>query len=205
MSETSDNRWKCRAKRFSLLTAAVSLWFLFVYGGADWVASQHSYRIPIGMNWERNIPYVPATVVAYMSIYGLFLLAPFLLRQQSELEQFSVALAVMIGIGGVVFLLFPGESLFEPLQPQSWQSWIRVADALNLDNNYLPSLHVGLSVACVTAYTRRTSPFFSWLLWAWAIAIALSTLLLHEHHVIDVVTGWCLASVCVRYFLPTNG
>jgi len=32
----------------------------------------------------------------------------------------------------------------------------------------------------------------------WAAAIALSTLLTHQHHILDVLTGWALASVCIK-------
>jgi membrane-associated phospholipid phosphatase len=35
-------------------------------------------------------------------------------------------------------------------------------------------------------------------LWCWAAAVAWSTLFMHEHYVIDVLAGWCLAVACVR-------
>jgi len=35
-------------------------------------------------------------------------------------------------------------------------------------------------------------------LWSWAAMIAASTVLIHQHHVLDVATGWLLALICVR-------
>ncbi len=189
---------------FVCLGVALNAWFLLVYGGADWVTGRHSYRVPIAMEWESRIPYLPASVVAYMSIYGLFLLAPFVLRETRPLNQLARAIFVMIAISGVFFLAVPSELDFQPQQPQSWKTWIWVADTLNLHYNCIPSLHVGLSVACVAAFTRYTAGMFSFFLWLWAAAVAASTMLLHQHHLIDVLTGWWLALFCVRLFRP-NG
>jgi membrane-associated phospholipid phosphatase len=189
--------------RFVFLGAALNAWFLLVYGGADWVTGRHSYRVPIAMDWESRIPYLPASVVAYMSIYGLFLLAPFALRETRQLNQLAAAIFVMIAIAGVFFLAVPGELTFPPQEPKSWKTWIWVADTLNLHYNCVPSLHVGLSVACVAAFTRYTGGMFSFFLWLWAAAVAASTMLLHQHHLIDVLTGWWLGLFCVRRFFPS--
>ena len=73
-----------------------------------------------------------------------------------------------------------------------------LADRLNLTYNLVPSLHVALSLACIAAFSTRTAPVGKTLLWIWATGIAISTILTHQHHVIDVVTGWLLATISVR-------
>jgi membrane-associated phospholipid phosphatase len=67
-----------------------------------------------------------------------------------------------------------------------------------LEYNMVPSLHVALSVCCVAIFVRRATAFGRVLLWSWAAAIALSTLLTHQHHVIDAVTGWLLGLAVSR-------
>jgi membrane-associated phospholipid phosphatase len=177
----------------------VSGWFLLVYGGADWLTAQHSLRIPLAMPWERNIPFVPAASTAYMSLYGLFLLAPFLLVERGQLERLAWTLVVLIGIAGVGFVLLPADLEYAPLSYEGpWQGLMRFADQLNLHYNLAPSLHVGLSVACVAVYARSATARQTTLLWCWAAAIAASTLLTHQHHVVDVILGWALAIACVR-------
>ena len=73
-----------------------------------------------------------------------------------------------------------------------------VADRANLTYNLVPSLHVALTNVCVAAFASRATGMGTALLWIWATGIAVSTLLTHQHHVFDVLTGWLLASLAVR-------
>jgi hypothetical protein len=63
-----------------------------------------------------------------------------------------------------------------------------------LDHNAVSSLHVALSCACAAAYAGRCGRIGKALLGTWAAAIALSTLLTHQHHLLDVVTAIALAA-----------
>lgn len=185
--------------RFAILSGLVSIWFLIVYVGADWVTRQHTFRVPIAMPWEQSIPFFPATVVLYMSMYGLFLPAPFVFRTASQLDRFAGALLLLITIAGIGFLLIPAELTYASPPSSSWDGWFEIADTLNLTYDFVPSLHVGFAVACAAAYQGRAERWLSVSAWIWAVGVAASTLLLHQHHVIDVVGGWMLAQVCVRY------
>jgi membrane-associated phospholipid phosphatase len=40
------------------------------------------------------------------------------------------------------------------------------------------------------------------LLWLWAAAIAASTVLTHQHHIIDAVTGWALGVIAFTVTAP---
>ncbi len=130
--------------------------------------------------------------------------SPFRVAQTRQLNQLASAIFIMIAISGVIFLAVPSEPAFQPVEPESWKTLIWVADTLNLHYNCVPSLHVGLSVACVAAFTRYTAGMFSLFLWLWAAAVAVSTMLLHQHHLIDVLTGWWLALFCVRRSFPNS-
>jgi membrane-associated phospholipid phosphatase len=68
----------------------------------------------------------------------------------------------------------------------------------HFDYNMVPPLHVALSVCCIAAFVRRASQPGSTLLWIWAAAIALSTLLTHQHHVVDAISGWSVGIVTDR-------
>jgi membrane-associated phospholipid phosphatase len=58
--------------------------------------------------------------------------------------------------------------------------------------NLIPSLHVALSTATLAAYGTCRGAWGRILLAVWGGLIGLSTLLTHQHHVVDVVTGLLL-------------
>jgi membrane-associated phospholipid phosphatase len=186
-----------------LLSLANTLWFLVVYGGADWLTAHRSLRVPVHFAAELSIPFVPGMTVFYMSLYGLFVLAPFVLRTRREFAAAVATMAVAIGASGVLFLLLPAQLAFAPVREDQLGAWAgiyHVADDLNLTYNLLPSLHVAFAVICVSIFSPRAPDSRSLrpLLWLWALLIAASTVLTHQHHVLDAVAGWLLAIVCVR-------
>jgi membrane-associated phospholipid phosphatase len=181
------------------LIAVVGLWFGLVYGGADWVTARRSYRVRLHFDAELGVPFVPAAVLLYLSIYLLFFLAPFVLRTRGELRALAVTQAAVILVAGLCFLLFPGELLFPPAPDLgAWSGLVGFAKRVALDHNLAPSLHVALSVVCVAVYARRAGFAGRALLWLWAAAVGASTLLLHQHYLVDVVTGFALGLAGVR-------
>jgi len=185
----------------ALLSLANALWFALVYGGADALTRRRTWRVPVHLPGELRIPFIPAMTVFYMSLYVLFVLAPFILRTRREVRALVCTLALVIAAGGMGFLLFPAELAFAPpsegeLGP--WADLYHLADALNLTYNLVPSLHVAMSVVCVAIFSPRAPEAGKLLLWSWAVLIAASTLLIHQHHLLDVVTGWLLALVGVK-------
>src|SRR5262249_50757219 len=62
-----------------ILGGAVNLWFALIYGGADFVTARRSFRLRLYFDAELAMPFVPATVLVYLSIYLLFWSAPFIL------------------------------------------------------------------------------------------------------------------------------
>ena len=184
-----------------LLSLANGLWFVLVYGGADRLTALHGWRVPVHLAAELRIPFVPAMTVFYMSLYLLFLLAPFILRTRREFRAAVLTMASVIFVGGIAFLLIPAELAFSPPRPEelgAWAGLYHLADDLNLTYNLLPSLHVAFAVVCVSAFSPHAPPAGKALLWLWAVLIAASTVLTHQHHILDVITGWLLALACGR-------
>ena len=67
-----------------------------------------------------------------------------------------------------------------------------VADLTRLiagTHNLLPSLHVGLTLVIVLTVWPHSKPLARWLIGLWALGLGASTLLTHQHHVLDVLAG----------------
>jgi membrane-associated phospholipid phosphatase len=182
------------------LAAAVSLWWGLVYGGADYATGRHGVRVRLHLPWEPRVPLVPAAVLGYLSVNLLFVLAPFVLRTGRQLRAFAATLALAVLAAGPCFLLLPAAAAFPPLGDLgAWDGPVRFAKAVALTNNYFPSLHVALAVASVGVYAGCAGGAARAALWLWAAVIAASTVLLHQHYVVDVVAGWAVGLACVRW------
>ena len=70
---------------FLRLAVPVGLWFALVFYGADWVTGLHPYRVRVHLDWETAIPFVPAVLLVYTSMYSLFALPPFVLHTRRAL------------------------------------------------------------------------------------------------------------------------
>ena len=182
-------------------TALVSVWFAFVFLGANELTAQHALRVRVHLDVELQFPFVPAFTLIYMSLYALFLAVPFVLRTRREITTLALSQAASILVAGICFLLIPGQLAYPPptdAQLGPWQPLFHFADRLNLDYNLVPSLHVALSVVCIEMFVPRTNSTGKLCLRGWGLLIAASTLLTHQHHLVDAVTGFMLALAVVR-------
>jgi membrane-associated phospholipid phosphatase len=139
------------------------------------------------------MPFYPGVAIIYLSLSPLLWLSVFMLQTREQLKSFAKGLAWLIVVSGIGFLLLPGEDVRTRTVGTDFFDQIYVcADWINMSNNYLPSLHVGMAILCAGVYSRTASLKTSVLIWLWAAAIALSTLLMHEHYLADVITGGVL-------------
>ena len=186
--------------RFAWLLSSLSgAWFALVYLGCEWITAQRVLRVPVHLPFELFIPLFPPALLFYMSIYLLFLAGPFVVRDRRAFRVLICALAVTTLAGGIGFLLLPSSAAFPPPGDLGvWAGLYRLADRMNLDYNMVPSLHVALSVCCIMAYAKYASHVGRMLLWSWGAAIAVSTVLTHQHHLVDAMSGWVLGTTAFR-------
>ena len=182
------------------LTVAFGLIFLVSYGGASKLSPLVPWHIEIGFAFEKAIPFIPAAAVAYLSVIPLLLAAPFLLRSVRELWPLFAVLVTETLIGAFFFLALPAQATFGDRHADGLAGVLfHLADTLNLEGNKLPSLHVALALSAGLAYAPKFGKLGRALLSLWVWAIIASTLLLHEHHLVAVVAGLLLASLCVHF------
>src|SRR6266404_6910253 len=189
-----------RLKAFTV-AAELSVLFLVVYSGCNWITGQRSHVGSFYFQWERGIPFVPFMILPYMSIDLFFVAAPFFCRTEQELRIFSRRVIAAILIAGLCFLLFPLRFAFPRPQASGWLGavfdWFRGVD---LPFNLFPSLHAALLLLLVDVYARNLRGIFLLAVMSWFFLIALSPLLTYQHHVIDIVGGFVLAGYCFYLF-----
>ncbi len=182
------------------LTALVGLLFVVVYGGADYLTGLRRDHVRLFVRQELAIPLWPPAILVYDSLYLLFLLAPLVVRERERFRRVALTAAATIGISGVCFLLIPAKLGFDaPVVTGSLSTIFAVSDKINLDYNLVPSLHVALTTLCLAAFWRGATRLVRVGLVVWGAALGLSTLLTHQHHVIDVIAGVVVAFATFRW------
>lgn len=180
--------------------------FVVVYGGADWLARLHEFRIAWHLDVDRAVPLVPAAALLYLSLNPLLWMSPLVLRNRRELRALAAALSIAMVVAGVFFIALPAGEIFaepSPTELAAWAGPYRLARLVALRYNYFPSLHVAFTVVCVAAYSRYGTRVAKFGVTIWGIAIVASTLLTHQHYLLDVAGGLLLGWIVLRYvYLP---
>ena len=175
--------------------------FVAVYGAASFVSGHVPWSISLMTPLDRAVPFVPAAAVVYLSMDLLVGLAPFVLRRPRKSVAFACTLVAQTVCSAVVFVVLPIASEF-PVREVATGTLIdpifAIADTLNMERNFFPSLHVAFATTAALAYAPRAGTTLRALLYSWAAAIAASTMFLHEHYVIDVVGGVAVAALGIR-------
>ncbi len=183
-------------------SALLSLLFLVVYSGTNWLTSQRSDVGTWCYEWERFIPFVPLMVIPYMSIDLFFVAAPFLCHDRRELATFSRRIALADFVAGAFFLLMPLKLARERPHVEGWIGaifgWFFATD---MPYNLCPSLHIALRTILAETYARHTRGVWNIASHVWFSLVGFSTLLTYQHHVVDVAGGFLLAAVCF-YVMP---
>ncbi len=183
---------------FVVYGAMLTVLWGIVYGGANWIVSAHDQRVRLHFDWEMSVPFLPGAALVYLSLFPMLWLSPFVIHGVERLKDFAKALARLICVSGVGFLLLPSDDVRIHETVSGFPGWVfELADRINLDHNHFPSLHVGMAVLCAQVFARAAGVGAVVAVWFWAMAISLSTLITHQHYVVDVLAGgllgWWLA------------
>ncbi len=177
--------------------AACSLLFLVVYGGCNWITA---HRSDVGMwyyDWELRIPFVPAMIVPYWSIDLFFVGAFFVCDERGELDTLGRRITLAILAAGICFLLMPLRIAFPHPQVGGVFGWMFGAlRTFDQPFNLVPSLHIALRTILADLYARHARGGWRVATHVWFSLIGFSTVLTYQHHVVDVVGGFVLATAC---------
>lgn len=179
--------------------------FFLSYGFANHVAAERDVSDTLLFEWEREIPFIPWTIIPYWSIDLFYGLSFLMCRDSQEVDRHALRLLAVQVISVSCFLLFPLHFSFE--RPAVDGFFGTLFDALmgfDKPYNQAPSLHIGLLVVIWARFAAGTPRAYRWLVHAWAVLIALSVLTTYQHHFIDVPTGALVGFLCL-WLWPDSG
>lgn len=183
--------------------------FAIVYGGANWLTSQHTWRMAAHTQYDLWIPFLPAMTLVYLSLTPLLWSIAFVLRSVAEVIAFVGTLAVATLVAGVFFLVLPAEHAYPSITAAELgvlEPWYRLMRTMALEHNYFPSLHVAFTTITIRVALRHASMISGAVFLVWGGAIVASTLLTHQHYLSDVamglLLGWLSVSLGYDAWLP---
>ena len=189
----------------AVTSAVTSASFLLIYGGVN-VITEHRARfahIPTAaLPWElRYIPFVPAMILPYVSLDPLFAVSFFLCSDKTELRTHTRRLWAAELIACAFFLVFPLTSAFPRTLPDGFfASAFRLLWVADRPYNMAPSLHLAFQCLLLSTYARHTRGVLRATIKLWFLLIGVSTVLTHQHQLLDVVAGQLLGVFCLYVF-----
>jgi membrane-associated phospholipid phosphatase len=167
----------------------ISLAFFPIYVGGGMTPGILGRPLHLYASFELALPFWPIMIVAYLSMFVLFLLPAFQLDER-ELWVLVRRLVVASILGGLVFLLLPSEIGFpEHADAGRWQPLYDLVYSVDLRANAAPSFHV-IYTSTILLALMDVAPARLRLLYAlWLFVVCASTVLTHRHHLLDVAGG----------------
>lgn len=170
-----------------------SFLFLLFYGGASFITDWIPWRVYVAFPFEVGMPLIPAWSIIYVSMPLLLFYCIVKLDWVAQWALFAV-LVVELLFACLCFLLLPVQMEYVAGDSTGfWQPLFHFATTLSMENNHFPSLHVTFACTAGLALRRVVSRWQLLLIIVWIGLIAISTIMIHEHHLLDVVAGGLLA------------
>ena len=184
----------------AIVFSTICFFFILMYGGASIASEFIPWFIEVDFPFEKNIPFYPSASILYLSLD--FMVIAFLYREnwKKNIIDYELSLFFQTLMGAVFFVVLPVKTNFPVRVPEgSFTALFHLADLLNFERNFLPSLHVSYAVTTAFYWTKEKGMIHKTILGLWALSISISTMLIHEHHLLDVLSGFILAMISCMY------
>lgn len=174
-----------------VLTTAVWSGYLFLQRHPLFPAA------PVRSVWlDHSLPFMPAAVYPYESIWLFMPIAPWLMTRRENLIDYSRGIALIAFVAFAIFLFHP-TSCPRPGNIPDAGGLYGALIQIDGERNAWPSLHVAFAIFhgawCFSLFSAEPWPgTLRWGLWAWALIIIASTLLTKQHVLFDVAAGGLL-------------
>ena len=190
---------KASKKERILWLVFMGVMFFLLYGGANQMASLTAPHPSLYMSWEEKIPFIDFFIIPYMSSDLLFVVAFLLPYNRLELRVLAARVLFIITFSSIIFVLFPLQFAFDKPEIENFHFLFSALEA-DLPFNQLPSLHISFALVLWFSMKDRIDNIgLKYALLIWFFLIAVSTLLVYQHHFIDLPTGFIMGFIAVKF------
>lgn len=191
---------------FAMWGVLVGVAFFGVYPTTNWLTGLRASQYELFIQSELEVPFVPRFIWLYLSMYLLFGLPPFFLSEE-QLKRLGKELIIGTIVSGFVFLILPSHLGFSRVLPADdlYRPIFQGMFSMDKPYNLVPSLHVVYTASISAALMERGSTGLRAVLGIWAALVMISTVFVHQHHVVDVVSGLFLVFLMRALWEGKNG
>jgi membrane-associated phospholipid phosphatase len=190
-----------RVRLYAYWAGLAGVVFFAVYPTLNWLTSLRRGRFQLYVSPELGIPFVPQFIWAYLSMYLLFLLPLFLLPAE-RMPTLGKQLVAGTVASGVFYVLLPAELGFMRIIPSDpiYANIYQGIFGIDRPHNLVPSLHVVWSSMIMLACADIARPLARCILYLWLSIVVMSTVLVHQHHILDVMGAMLIVFIIRRSY-----
>ncbi len=191
---------ECPPFRVRLISAVLFVLFALVaYDTCNAIAGWRGTSRCLAFPWELDIPRINWFVLPYLTIDVLLALSPVFTRRYDEWRTLLRRLFWAFAISCAVFLMLPFRCAYPRSIPDDWTAPLfQLLHFTDLPFNQAPSLHISEAIIVAPVLLARLRhPLRRAALIVWLVLGSAGTVLTHQHHLLDVLTGAALGFAVV--------
>lgn len=179
--------------------------FGVVYNFNAWYASTLTYVPSFVFTFEKYIPFVSWTILAYMTSGVFFIGVFFLCKTLDELRTLTKRILFICLVSGIFFLLFPLKFSFTKPETTTilFDFLFQFIEHVDSPYNEAPSLHIAFAFIFWSVFRNMNLKWRN-IAAFWLVLLGISTLTTYQHHLLDIFTGAILAQISFIIF-PSQG
>lgn len=180
--------------------------FLALYGFSGWYASSLSEVGSFVFDFECHIPFLPWMIIPYMSSGAFFIGVFFLCSSHKQLLLFTLRTNLLTILSCLLFVLFPLRFSFaKPAVDSPFLAFFfQFLNTWDTPYNQAPSLHIGYACLFWTVIRQELKGGWKVAAGVWLLLMAVSTLTVYQHHLIDIITALLLVGIILSQFKTTT-
>ena len=174
--------------------------FFLAYFATQWIAPPPQTGYHLYFEWERHVPLIPWMIWPYLTLLTVFSV-PAVQFAPGEISQLSKQSSFCLLIGGACFLLFPCVAGFPEINLTGFYGDVfQILHSIDTPQNLAPSLHVAFSALILLQARAVSTTSLSRFYMAWLALMMICVVFTHQHHLVDIVSGFGLAMAARKLF-----